>query len=627
MLDEGIRAAAEIGQVQAEGAGPGLDPACRPQDLGAQTPVHRGEIREIHPGDVDEVHGQGGHPDLGQALPEPEVQAFVVEVVGAARHDHDGRMGIEAAEDFIPFPVQHLLELCLLFERMLKRPPDVGLSQSQPIADLAMDVQGQHVGVRLEIEGRTQYGLLRHPQGGPDHVRIALHHGAIVAPLCGLRCGHVDGDGEEHEACFSHQQPGVAVGDLHRVARLGRHALDAPLGNLFVGGRCQHQPEPEVIEKVRPQQAGLNPVEGALHPHRGPAVHFHHRCIRQRFIDACHVALPDLLPQGKKVFTPLAVAACDFVAAALPAPDACVAVEAVDLEFAPVMAAGIGLADLFCARHLVRDGAVEPPEGARRRCGRAHPLLQAHRGTVRAQHFPVPGHQEAAAEHIFEGGDDTLVERGAAQEHHPSADLAFSDHPVQVVVDNGVAEPGDEILPRDAFLVVGHEIRLHEHGAAFGQFHRCCGGESDLLEFAHDVDPVLVGQFMQKAARPGGADLVHVEVERVGIGDGNVFRVLTADLDDRVHGRVDFNGAACVSRDLVDDEIGPQEIPHHAPPGPGGGHPGDLNTPAHLLPQVLQERLSDLDGLPLGGDIVFVQNFSIGIDKCILGGRGADVDA
>ena len=95
---------------------------------------------------------------------------------------------------------------------------------------------------------------------------------------------------------------------------------------------------------------------------------------------------------------------------------------------------------------------------------------------------------------------------------------------------------------------------------------------------------MLVGQLMEKASRAGGADLVHVEVERVGVADGDVFRVLTADLDDRVHGRVDFNGAAGVRRDLVDDEIGPQEISHYVPPGPGGGHAGDLDPPAHLFP-------------------------------------------
>ena len=82
---------------------------------------------------------------------------------------------------------------------------------------------------------------------------------------------------------------------------------------------------------------------------------------------------------------------------------------------------------------------------------------------------------------------------------------------------NRIAKTGHQVLAGSTFLVIGDQIRLHEYGAPIGEFDRGPGRKRDILKFTHNIDAVFVGQLMQETAGAGGANLVHVEIQGVGI--------------------------------------------------------------------------------------------------------------
>jgi len=69
VFNKGIRAAAEIGQVEPEEIGPAPDELRNPQDLCANTPVHVREVAQVNGRDINKIHGHSRHSDLGQVLP------------------------------------------------------------------------------------------------------------------------------------------------------------------------------------------------------------------------------------------------------------------------------------------------------------------------------------------------------------------------------------------------------------------------------------------------------------------------------------------------------------------------------------------------------------------------------
>jgi len=74
-----------------------------------------------------------------------------------------------------------------------------------------------------------------------------------------------------------------------------------------------------------------------------------------------------------------------------------------------------------------------------------------------------------------------------------------------------------------------------------------------------------------------------------------------------------------VGGDLINDEIGIQEVSHHASSGTCGGHPQDLDPILDLFPQVPEECLSDFNRFSLSGNITFVDDLPSAIDERVLG--------
>ena len=91
---------------------------------------------------------------------------------------------------------------------------------------------------------------------------------------------------------------------------------------------------------------------------------------------------------------------------------------------------------------------------------------------------------------------------------------------------------------------------------------------------------------MQKTARTRSADLIHVKIEGIGIGNVDVFGVLSPDLKDRVHLRVYLHRTPCVGCYLIDDQIHIQKISYHVPAGASRSCAHNFN----VLPYVIANK-------------------------------------
>jgi len=131
-------------------------------------------------------------------------------------------------------------------------------------------------------------------------------------------------------------------------------------------------------------------------------------------------------------------------------------------------------------------------------------------------------------------------------------------------VDNGVTQTRDQIFSFHSLLVIGHEsdsMNTVQRSASFTG----CSRTEPLLELAHNADAVLVGQLMRKLPVPA-AHTLFMSKSRGGCSRRNIFRILSTDLKNRVHLRIDLDGTPGVGRNLVNGQVCIQEIAHHVSP-------------------------------------------------------------
>src|SRR5208337_4881610 len=120
-------------------------------------------------------------------------------------------------------------------------------------------------------------------------------------------------------------------------------------------------------------------------------------------------------------------------------------------------------------------------------------------------------------EHLLERRNDSLVQRRPAQEHDPLSDVSVFHYPVQVIVDDCITKPCYEILPLTPFLQIALEVGFHKYRTPFCKMDRIVRGKGYFLEFPDNIDLHLVGKLVQKAARTGCTDLIHIEIKGVGV--------------------------------------------------------------------------------------------------------------
>ena len=130
---------------------------------------------------------------------------------------------------------------------------------------------------------------------------------------------------------------------------------------------------------------------------------------------------------------------------------------------------------------------------------------------------------------------------------------------------------------------------------------------------------------MQEAAGPGGADLVHVEVQRVAAVNPDVLRVLATDLEHGVYCRVPVHRGSSVGGDLVHDQISAEKVTHHVPSRSRSADAERLETVAELPSDPLEQALNDRNWFAPRLHVLLVQDVRLGVHQHRLGRRRADI--
>ena len=284
-------------------------------------------------------------------------------------------------------------------------------------------------------------------------------------------------------------------------------------------------------------------VECPLHPNSWPSIKLKDRPgiplsapfqIPQLIVEPFEVEVRDVIPQFKVILLFLATLPSYLIPATLPSPYALPSTEVIDLQLTLIVALWVRMAYCLLVVQGITNRLVYSPEGRDLFVLLLHLFLHADCSAEATQHLSVFGYQDTFSQDRLKGGYYRLIERGAPQEHDSLAYLLVSHNPVQVVVDNGIAEAGDEIIFVPAFLGIGDEVGLHKHSTSFGQFNGIFREEGYVLKFPNDVYAVFICQLMKKAPRSSCAYLVHVEVKGMGVGNGDVLAVLSPYFKDSI---------------------------------------------------------------------------------------------
>ena len=131
---------------------------------------------------------------------------------------------------------------------------------------------------------------------------------------------------------------------------------------------------------------------------------------------------------------------------------------------------------------------------------------------------------------------------------------------------------------------------------------------------------------MEETSGSGGTYLVHIEVHGIALLNPDVFGVLAAYLKNRVHIRVPENRCPGMGCNLVDNKISLDKISYHMSSRSRSSGSKKLKTVAKFLTYPFQEFLGHFDGLPLGLNVLLVDNVLVRIHEDGLGSSGADVN-
>ena len=157
------------------------------------------------------------------------------------------------------------------------------------------------------------------------------------------------------------------------------------------------------------------------------------------------------------------------------------------------------------------------------------------------------------------------------------ADVPLAHQAVEVVGGDAEGEAGDQVVAARAALLVGHDVALHEHGAALAQADR--RGRADSASSANSPmmlmpsfsacssrnEPVPAAQasFMAKSTTMPSCRLMNLESWPP---ISKIVSHLLADL------AADEVGAGLVGGDLVGDDVGADELADELAAGAGGAH-------------------------------------------------------
>ncbi len=287
----------------------------------------------------------------------------------------------------------------------------------------------------------------------------------------------------------------------------------------------------------------------------------------------------------------------------------------------------IHLTCFFPVIHLVCNGTCEATKRAPAYGSQAHSFLHTEGCTVGTENLSMAGDNETFAKDIFKGCHYPFVQRGASQKHHPLSYFSIAHYPVEVIMNNRIAQAPYEIFQGYAQLVIWDKVRLHENSTSFGEFDGSFCREGNILKFSHYIDSIFICQFVQKTACPCSTHLVHVKIERVSISNMDVFWVLAANLKDGIYLSVYGNRPFGVSRYLINNEVRIEKITHHIPARSSSSGSSYLNPLTEIMSYASQKALGHFYWPALGGDVRFVDDFAFFVHQSVFGCRGSNINS
>jgi len=225
-------------------------------------------------------------------------------------------------------------------------------------------------------------------------------------------------------------------------------------------------------------------------------------------------------------------------------------------------------------------------------------------------------------------------ERHSLAKNH-LADRAVCLHPVQVVLDDGIVETGED-GGRGGAGSHGLVNNLgHEHRAVLPEGHAGWRGQGLPAQLGHVLDAGEFGAlFLDEGTGAGAARLVHGAIRHPAVGQADVLGVLPPDLKNRVHTRVVMERTRGVGHDFIHDEnrlpakTGQQQRAHHLPPAAGNPERDDLRAAGRLRQPLPQQVLRRADRIAQGPPVTFPKDFPVrSFQHHQLGARGTNVQA
>ena len=200
------------------------------------------------------------------------------------------------------------------------------------------------------------------------------------------------------------------------------------------------------------------------------------------------------------------------------------------------------------------------------------------------------------------------------------------DHLIQGVFDDGVGKTGGNVLEGRPLLLSLLHVGVHKYGAAGAQIDGIGGKESLLGELGGGVAQGI-GKVFKEGAAAGGAGLIQENGVYGVVPDFDAFHVLTADVQNAVHLRIEEGGGLVVGDGLhlplVQAEGGLQQGLAVA----GGAGAENFSLRRQLLLQLTHGPDGGLDGRALIARVEGPQELPLLADQSQLGGGGPGVDA
>ena len=239
------------------------------------------------------------------------------------------------------------------------------------------------------------------------------------------------------------------------------------------------------------------------------------------------------------------------------------------------------------------------------------------------------GAGDVPAQLQLKGPEHRVVVEGASLDHDVLSQVirgGGADDLVDGVFHDGDGKTGGDVLHAGSVLLGLLDAGVHKDRAAGAQIHRVLGEQAQLGEVRDGIAQGF-GEGLNEGAAAGGAGLVeHDGVHRL-VADLEAFHVLAADVDDKIHLRLEMGGGTVMGHRFHQAQVTGEGIFDQVLAIAGDRCSPDLDAvSAHGVdgPQLLQH---DGHRVALVGVVIGIQQAAVLCDEGQLGGGGAGVNA